>query len=56
MVATSLLDTVRTLRRDHADHAANWAARVELVDATRERSRQIREMIRERRATKATPS
>jgi CRP-like cAMP-binding protein len=56
MVATSLLDTVRTLRRDHAAHAANWAARVELVDATRERSRQIREMIRERRATKATPS
>jgi CRP-like cAMP-binding protein len=56
VVATSLLETVKALRRDHADHAANWAARVELVGATRQRSRQIRDMIRERRATRPTPS
>ncbi|HEY3728804.1 MAG TPA: Crp/Fnr family transcriptional regulator [Solirubrobacteraceae bacterium] len=56
IVTATLLETVQSLRRDHANHAASWAARIELAGATRERSRQIRDLIRERRAMKTAPS
>jgi hypothetical protein len=42
----TLQQTLRMLQADHQRNAASYQARVELSDATRERSRELRESIR----------
>jgi CRP-like cAMP-binding protein len=52
----SLLDTVRTLQRDHERRAARHATGLQIAAESRQRSREIRARIRERRLRGPAPS